>query len=371
MRLRNPHDFAVSEHSANVAGNVHRAHTAGVLEERYVGYVLGVDGGNSKTIAVVADRDGSIVGAARGGCTDIYGSFDGFPVEIAESAALATLKDVMDAALGTANLSAGDVEAGGFSLAGADWPEDYRFLHAALLQFGYGGANVVVNDALGPLRAGSPDGTGISVVCGTGNAIGARAPDGRFWHGSHWLESLGGGPALSRSALRAMYRADLGIDPPTALTSRILTLFELEEVESVLHMFSARLGTSRREISRIAPIVLDEAANGDRTALRIVHEHAEKLGEYALAVGRKVGLVTGPQVLVLAGGVFRHSSPLFGEAISRRVREGLPEVRTIVSRVEPVAGAALLGLEAAGVRITDEIIGRVCATLPAAPFVVA
>ena len=35
-------------------------------------YVLGVDGGNTKTIALVAALDGTILGAGRGGCGDIY-----------------------------------------------------------------------------------------------------------------------------------------------------------------------------------------------------------------------------------------------------------------------------------------------------------
>ena len=34
--------------------------------------VLAVDGGNTKTIAIVAALDGTILGAGRGGCGDIY-----------------------------------------------------------------------------------------------------------------------------------------------------------------------------------------------------------------------------------------------------------------------------------------------------------
>src|SRR5256884_3691789 len=39
--------------------------------------VLGVDGGNSKTIAIVAALDGTILGAGRGGCGDIYNARPG------------------------------------------------------------------------------------------------------------------------------------------------------------------------------------------------------------------------------------------------------------------------------------------------------
>src|SRR5262245_475221 len=60
---------------------------------KFMTYVLGVDGGNTKTIALIAGLDGAIVGAGRGGCGDIYGSTrdnPGIPqVERAVRAALA------------------------------------------------------------------------------------------------------------------------------------------------------------------------------------------------------------------------------------------------------------------------------------------
>ena len=40
-------------------------------------YILGVDGGNTKTIALVATLRGEIVGAGRGGPGDIYNPSSG------------------------------------------------------------------------------------------------------------------------------------------------------------------------------------------------------------------------------------------------------------------------------------------------------
>src|SRR5205807_10529707 len=50
-------------------------------------YVLAVDGGNTKTIALVAALDGTILGAGRGGCADIYNAEAG--TEWPDSAAAA------------------------------------------------------------------------------------------------------------------------------------------------------------------------------------------------------------------------------------------------------------------------------------------
>jgi len=55
------------------------------------GLLLGADGGNTKTVAVVAGRDGSILGAGRSGNSDLYNapSTDAALASIAAAAAQA------------------------------------------------------------------------------------------------------------------------------------------------------------------------------------------------------------------------------------------------------------------------------------------
>ena len=50
------------------------------------------------------------------------------------------------------------------------------------------------NDAIGALRAGTPDGVGVAITCGTGIAIGARNHDGREWYSGNWEIATGGEP---------------------------------------------------------------------------------------------------------------------------------------------------------------------------------
>src|SRR5262245_8740925 len=140
-------------------------------------FVLGVDGGNTKTIALVARSDGVIVGAGRSGCGDIY--------RYGDAAAVAEITQAASTALKAAGIQAGDLAAGTFSLAGADWLEDFETIHAAMMQHQLGKSIIVVNDAVGALRAGSPDGTGVAVVCGTGAGTASRNANGQVWHSSH------------------------------------------------------------------------------------------------------------------------------------------------------------------------------------------
>ncbi len=323
-----------------------------------MGYVLGVDGGNSKTVALVADLEGHILGSGRSGCSDIYGA-------PSEQAALAELDLAVERALESAGVAAGSLVAGVFSLAGADWPEDFELLEAHVRSRGYGQMVSVYNDAIGALRAGSPDGTGVSVVCGTGMAIGARSAGGRIWHTSFWQEPQGA-QELGHKALRAVMRAELGIDPPTVLREKLLAHFGEESVEAFLHALTARGSRRRYNLGSFARVLLDTAVEGDPTALRIVLEHGRSIGDYALAAARKVEIDQEPFYLVLAGGVIRHPSKLVAQAIIDRVLESDPDVRPVFSRFEPAVGALLLALEQAGVLINPLVIEAITCSLPPA-----
>jgi N-acetylglucosamine kinase-like BadF-type ATPase len=328
-------------------------------------YVLGVDGGNTKTIALVATLDGTIVGAGRGGCGDIYNApVSGTSWPDPAAAAIANIESAVETALQAAHILSSDLLAGVFSMAGADWPEDFALLNAAMRVRGYGRFIQVQNDAMGVLHAGVANNIGVSVVCGTGGATGARGPDGRTWHSSFWQDQAQGASQMGFLALEAVMRSELGIDPPTTLKRRFLEYFEMESVEQVLHLFTARGQNLPRRIGGIAPFLLDEAEAGDEAARKIVLEHGHALGDYARVAARKVGLEGTPFSLVLAGGVLRHPSTLLPDTIIERVQTTSPDVRPTRSRFEPVIGALFTALEAGGATIDDALLAQLIPTIP-------
>jgi N-acetylglucosamine kinase-like BadF-type ATPase len=298
--------------------------------------VLGVDGGNTKTVALAATPGGAIVGSGRGGCADIYGA-------TTMAAALAEIGKAVRAAL-PAGASGDDVTHASFSLAGADWPEDKDELRRALSPLVPRADVVVVNDAIGALRAGTPDGVGVAVVLGTGGCVGSGGRDGRQWHSSWWGLNLGAW-WIGGEALQAVYAAELGTRPPTALTEAALALYGDATVEDLLHAFHRRGGRHAWEASRFAPDVLHLALAGDAAAREVVVGHGVKLGEIAHAAVERVGLEA-PFPLALLGGVFRGAgSNLIVEEIVARVPGGVA-VRSVR---EPAVGALLLSLDRSGV----------------------
>jgi len=320
-------------------------------------HVLGLDAGNTKTVALVAQLDGTIVGSGRGGCGDIYGA--GSP-----EAAMANIDVALAGAL-RGPFVAGGLQATCCSMAGADWPEDFELIRCEMEARGLSRNLSIHNDAIGALRAGTSDGFGVSVACGTGTATGARSHDGRLWHNSYWQVPQGA-HELGERTLEAVFRSELGLDPPTRLTQRVLDYFQLPSVEQVLHRMTARVRPPNPDLAPLARALLDEANGGDPAALRLVQQHGAALGDYALAAARRVGLEDTPFTLVLAGGVLRHPSPVLKTALVERVRATARGVRPVMSRFEPVVGAVLLALEATGAAPDEAVVERLAATLPPA-----
>lgn len=316
--------------------------------------LLGVDGGNTKSIALVALEDGTIVGSGRSqGTADIHA----VPVE----EAMPRLEAAADAALTAAGADDARVLAAGFSLAGADWPEDFVELGDRLRP--RWPAQVIVNDAIGALRAAIPDGPGVVIVCGTGATTGARGADRRTWHASFWQETQGA-HELGVSGMRAVVRAELGIGPPTTLTVALLEALDEADVEGALHRLTGRTRKQRGDWASLAPLVLDAAEAGDPAAAEIVDGHGAALGRLAVGAARRVGILGAPFDLALAGGVIRHGGARLRDAIVTAVHEVAPEARVVRPTLEPAVGALLLAFDLADLPVTAAIDARLRATLP-------
>lgn len=300
-------------------------------------FVLGVDGGATKTIALVATATGEIVGSGRRAGSSIY---EGDPEAMLENA-IGACND----ALAMAGILPASIAASVFSMAGADWPEDFSLIHTILAEHGMGRRMTIVNDAVGGLWAGSTSGPAVAIICGTGAGTAARNREGKVWHSSFW--QVGGGAVqLADKALKAVFRAHLEIDRPTKLTAEVLAFTGCEGVESLLHRLTARNGVASSTYAGLARVLLDVATAGDPVARAIVGALGTELADSALAAARQVGIEREPFELVLGGSVFRHPEPLLVDAIVTRVTCVSPSITVVRSAFEPVVGALLLGYDA-------------------------
>jgi N-acetylglucosamine kinase-like BadF-type ATPase len=301
--------------------------------------LLGVDGGNTNTVAVVVEEDGTIRGTGIGGCGDIHNAS-------APEPAVAEIVGATTAALEAAEATAADLAAAAFSLAGADWPEDFDYLRRELQRrLRLRDEPTVVNDAIGGLRSGTEDMVGVAVVIGTYSAVAARNADGNVFHLGFWPDSTGAF-ALGSQALAAVWRHMLGLGPETSLLQRALARWDCADAEELLHAFNRIGGPEASEPGLFADAVLDEAEGSDAVARAIVETVAGRMGDYARVCASRTGLLGAPFPLVLCGGVLRHPSPLLRLMIHSRIPDGVP----IYPAVDPVAGAVLIAADRIGVR---------------------
>jgi len=295
--------------------------------------VLGVDGGNTKTVALAARTDGTVIGLGRAGCADVHG---------AESpeAAVDEIVAAVDAALRAVPGGSPTIVGAGFSLAGADWPEDFEYLRQSLGQRISTPALVVVNDAVGILRCGSQSWTGVAVAVGTWAAIGSRNDAGDVFHRGWWPDAMGGEP-IAEAALNAVYRADLGLGAATSLTARVCEAFDADSPNEMLYILNRRGVPPGRLGPRLTPIALDEADGGDDVARQILLDQADLIGAAVRVSAERVGLSVNDSPLVLGGGVLRHPARLLEQAIA----DAAGASRVARTAFEPAVGALSLAFD--------------------------
>jgi N-acetylglucosamine kinase-like BadF-type ATPase len=306
--------------------------------------VLAVDGGNSKADALLVDRGGRVLGAARWqGPSNVSRGFE----------ALTALGEVIRAARADAGLAGEDhiARVGVYCLAGADFPIDERRLARALDRERWAERTVVRNDTFAVLRAGTDRGWGVAVVCGAGmNCLGVDA-DGRMVRfpalGALSGDFAPGGEWVGLKALGAALRARDGRGPRTALERAIPPQFGLARPEAVMNaIYRGRLQEDR--LAELPPIVFEAAGSGDTVARAILDEVADEVVAMSTAAIRRLRLTASDVDVVLGGGMFRADDPVFVDRIRNGVGGVAPRAKVGVLKAPPVLGAALIGLDELG-----------------------
>jgi N-acetylglucosamine kinase-like BadF-type ATPase len=320
--------------------------------------VVGVDGGSTKTIALVADSRGRILGAARGGgssCTT---------AEI--SAPMQVVVDAVQGALIQAGRTGRDVAAGVFGLSGADWPEDHVRRQVLLAKAGLARQVIVKNDAFVGLRAGTRRRYGVVIAAGTSCNAAAVAPDGREWHFGYY-QDYGGASTIGREAIRAVLHAEDGRGPPTALTAIVLGNLGCPTPEALLRAKAAgRLARSR--VAGLSPLVFGAARLGDLEATRIIVQQGVALAEYATALIRRYDMQNLEFDVVLSGSVFKGEGLLLIDTITQAVHQIASRAHVCRQQFEPAVGGLLLAYDALGLEATDGVYDALARTAPDASF---
>jgi N-acetylglucosamine kinase-like BadF-type ATPase len=283
---------------------------------------LGVDGGQTGTIAMIGDETGRVAGVGRGPACRHEGA-----IETAVSGAGGVGVAFQAACFGLSGGVAGK-EAWLRGLVQAD---RYVITHDAAI-------------ALTGALAGEP---GIIAIAGTGSMAWGLNRAGRTARAGGWgyvFGDEGGAFDLVRQALRAALRREEGWGPPTALLELLLAASGAPNANELMHLFYTG-AWPRERVAGLAPLLDQAAAAGDVVAQEILKGAGQSLAALAGIVRGRLYEQREAAVVSYTGGVFR--SPVVLERF-RMLVELEDGIRVEAPRFPPAAGALIEAYRAAG-----------------------
>lgn len=298
-------------------------------------YVMGVDGGATKTLAAVLDLKERTLHLGHGASSNA----DAVGARVATE----SLLRATDEAIERAGLEPGQLDAGVLAIAGTDTDAVAEHVSAARP-----GSWVVVNDVVGAWATATGAQPGVGAISGTGSNVFGVGPDGRSWRAGGWghvLGDEGSGYWLAARSLRAALADRDGSGPPTALSDAAVEFFGVRSVEALATLVYSKPLT-KSEIASFAIETARAARAGDAVARTLFERAAAELGAQVVAVIEQTGLI-GRFPVGLIGSAFKAGS-LFVDPLTALVRRVAPEVTVAVVEMAPVGGCLQLAARAAG-----------------------
>lgn len=263
-------------------------------------YVLGVDGGGTKTAALVASID-------ENGRTNTVGraiSKSSNQVALGFDAAMANLTKAIEQACANCAISPDQLAAGTFALAGSGTDAVKRKILDFINTHWQLPSCEIVHDGLAVVAAGTPEGWGIGLIVGTGAVaygINQAGEVGVVGGWGYWFGDEGSAYWLGQSALRAVAQAEDGRGSPTTLSAKILARLNVSNAREILAELSTH-GDVRQEIAGMADLVCDAAKEQDKVAERILDHAADHWAQYIECLAGRLAFGDSPPI-ALAGGV--------------------------------------------------------------------
>ena len=293
--------------------------------------VVGVDGGGTKTRALVADERGTAIVEVSGPGSAVR------PGQAEQSADV--IAAVVRDALAASNMSHVTPKVVCVGVAGVGREVERQALWQALVSRDLAEEIVIHADAMVALDDAFAEGAGVLLIAGTGAVAFGRGPAGEFARCGGWgpvFGDEGGGAWIGRRALSVVSAAADGREPETALTGAILTAAQVNEPMELIPWAAA---ASAGQLATLAPPVLGAAEAGDRRAGALVNLAVEELAIHVRALARKLfGDERASLEVAFAGGLLGAKS-LLRKRLVHRLKSAVPGAQILTTEVDAARGA--------------------------------
>jgi N-acetylglucosamine kinase-like BadF-type ATPase len=297
-------------------------------------YLIGIDGGGTKCLGVIADEGGKELAREQAGAANLQ--------QRGVEKATAVVKSVVDKLLESQNAKPEQIACLMAGLAGAGG-ENIRERAQLLIKNCWTDVPVqVVTDADVALEGAFSGEPGIVLVSGTGSICYGKNATGQTARAGGWGHLLGDEGSATWIAIKALKSALMMWDgrlPNGELRSRLSEQLEVEDIADVVPEFYG----GRVSVSQIAGLskVVFELSESDHAARQIILRAGRELGKLVVAVVRSLAVEDFRAKVALVGGVFSDKAnrkKLLGP-LKDEITRVCPDVSFTNPDMEPVMGA--------------------------------
>lgn len=205
-----------------------------------------------------------------------------------------------------------------------------------------GGELILVGDVEIALDSAFFGKRGVLALAGTGSNVAGRASTGQIVTAGGWgpaLADQGSGHFLGLEGLR---RGFLAIDQqrPTTLLRRAMAYWNLASLADLIQLANANPAP---EYSRLAPLVIAAALEGDEIAAEVAAQGGADLASLAGLVIERIRSLEPPTrfkppAVAIAGSILEHAAPV-RSALIAALRDRYPAIAVPDTAADPPAGA--------------------------------
>lgn len=293
--------------------------------------VVGVDGGGTKTRAILANDRGDQLAEVVGTGSTVRAH----EVERSADVIAGVVRDVFD----VADMADQRPRVLCVGVAGAGRESERQALYDSLTARSLADEVIVQTDLAVAIEDAFGDGPGVLLIAGTGSSAFGRGPAGATARCGGWgpvIGDEGGGAWIGRRALSVVSAAADGREPETALTGALLTAAEVAEASDLIRWAS---DATAGKLATLAPVVITVADSGDLRANSILSMAVEELALHVRALARKLFTDERASVPVAFTGGLLNRGSSFRKRLEHRLKTAVPGAQIQAGDVDPARGA--------------------------------
>lgn len=309
------------------------------MSKSFEEYVIGVDGGGTKTTAVLATLSGRILKTAKTESS----SFVKVGIKESVSNISKALRKVLSVNSKAKILSTF------IALAAIEENKEYKkvikrelSLEAKISRI-FEGKVIIDSDQIAAFRSGTNEKDGVVLISGTGSvAHGWRKRKESHASGWGWLADEGSAFWVGQRAYQAVLKELDRRGEKTLITDLFFEKFGTKK-PGILKKKIYLEHNIIKNVSLLSQLVDKASQKGDRIAKKILIGAGKELSLTAITAIEELGLEQGEFPLVLVGGMFK--SPIVLKGVKKEIKKAAPGVKFIRPDKEPVIGAVKLAIE--------------------------